>query len=128
MRNETLLKVIIAVFVVILIILGTFAYGNYARNKQAAQNKQNNQPTVDKPTQTPAPAPTPAPANSSSHQPASTPAPTASVTASQPSKAHTPATGGAQDAVIPATILAVAGYLLVKSRREKLAVSRSDRG
>jgi cytoskeletal protein RodZ len=129
MRNETLLKVIIAVFVIILIILGTFAYGNYARNKQSSQNKQNNQPTVNKPTETPAPAP--ATSNNTQHQPAAAPASTPaastpSTPATQPPKAQIPATG-AEGAVIPATILAVISYILVKSRRDKLVLSKSVR-
>lgn len=127
MRHETLLKIIIAVFAIILVILGTFAYGNFVRNKQANnQQTSDKQASTNKPTETPAAAPTPA--KDQPHQPAATPSPTTPpVSANQTPPARTPATGGAQDAVLPATILAVMGYILLKNKNLQAVVSKSSR-
>ncbi|MBA3679174.1 hypothetical protein H0W80_03225 [Candidatus Saccharibacteria bacterium] len=130
MRNETLLKVIIAVFAIILIVLATFVYGNIQRsnqNKQKSTNNSNqtsvktpdtiaqNQPNQSSQSgKSPTPTPTPAPS------PASKPAP---VVASPPAKANMPTTG-AGDAVIPMTILSVLAYIVLKKR--DLIVSKSQ--
>jgi len=133
MRNETLLKVIIAVFAIILIVLATFVYGNIQRSNQNKQKSTNNsnQTSVktldttgqDKPNQSsqpgqsgksPTTTPTPAPS------PASKPAP---VVTSPPAKANMPTTG-AGDAVIPMTILSVLAYIVLKKR--DLIVSKSQ--
>lgn len=129
MRNETLLKIIIGVFAIILIILGTFAYGNYVRSKQSSQNQANNQPTVNKPTETPSPAPAP---SNTTQQPANSPTnsaaqPVKPVTPTPATPAHTPATGAAGDAVVGATVIVVGVYLLRKSKQTPLVVSRSRR-
>lgn len=133
MRNETLLKVIIGVFAIILIILGTFVYGNFVRNKQTAQNNQanKNEAAVEKPNTVPEAAPAPAPAAPATTpaQPATTPAAPATTpvaTTAHP-KAEMPSTGGAQDGIIGATILAIAGYLFIKSRKSHVAISKSQR-
>jgi len=127
MRNETLLKIIIAVFAIILIILGTFAYGNYVRSKKSSQNQTNTQPTVNKPSETPAPAPAPSPNNTAQLPASNSATPTRPVTPTPTPPAHTPATGAAGDAVIGATVIAVGVYLLRKSKQPTLAVSRSRR-
>lgn len=123
MRNETLLKVIIGVFAIILIILGTFVYGNFVRNKQTTQNNQanKNEAAVEKPNTVPEPAPAPTPATTPA-APATTPV----ATTTHP-KAEMPSTGGAQDGIIGATILAIAVYLFVKSRKHHIAISKSQR-
>lgn len=126
MRNETLLKIIIGVFAIILIILGTFAYGNYVRSKQSNQNQANNQPTVNKPTETPAPAPAPSNNNQLPATKPTTP-PATPVVPSPTPPAHTPATGAADTAVLGATVLAVGIYLVRKSKQPTMSVSRSRR-
>ena len=130
MRNETLLKIIIGVFAIILIILGTFAYGNYVRSKQSSQNQANNQPTVNKPTETPAPAPAPAANNNNSQSNTPPPAnnqPAKPVTTQPATPAQTPATGAAGNAALGATVIAVGIYIVRRTKPSSLAFSRSKR-
>lgn len=131
MRNETLLKVIIAVFAIILIVLATFVYGNVQRSKQK-NSSNNNQASVqppatspDKPQQNTQPQsnakPTPPPVT------APTPPVSPPVVAAKPSSAQMPVTG-ASDAVIPMTILSVLGYLYYKgfARNRNQIISKSS--
>lgn len=130
MRNETLLKVIIAVFAIVLIVLATFVYGNVQRSKQKSSSS-NNQASVQPPANSPdksqsnnqqqaSPKPTTPPATTP------TPAPSAPVAPTQPATSNIPATG-ASDAVIPMTILSVLAYLYFKSstRNSSQIVSKS---
>lgn len=128
MRHETLLKVIIITFAIVLIILATFVYGNIQRSNQKKSTSDNqntvqtqtnsetskeNSSTSDKPTDQ----------NNQSTQNTKPSTPTAAPTpaASVPSTGATrsiPATG-ASDAVVPMTILSVLGYLYIKSKNNK---------
>jgi cytoskeletal protein RodZ len=138
-KNETLLKIVIGVFAIILIVLGTFAYGNMQRQKQKDQAKNNSaQVSSNTPTAQNAPA---QPQNQPSSpaapaKPATPPAtaakptPPATVTPSQPAGHPTiPSTGAETIVVIPATLLALLSYLYVKARRSNqyIAISKSQR-
>ncbi len=113
MRHETLLKVIIAFFGITLIVLATFVYGNVQRSKQKNQTAQTNQNQTNNQavntngsTASDAPKTNPAPASPT------TPAP---VAPTQPKTTNIPTTG-ADNPVLPMTILSVLGYLAYKSR------------
>lgn len=121
MRQDTLLRIIIAVFAIILIVLATFVYGNVARNKQKA-NTTNTAAVDDTQTTTS----TDQASNQTSSQ--STNTPTASTPSNQVSSNTTPTSGsssqtttipqtGPNGAVIPMTILSVLGYMYIKSRK-----------
>lgn len=121
-RHETLLKVIIIAFAIILIILATFVYGNIQRSNQKKSNS-NNQNTVQ--TQTSSEqtkegtATNDKPAedkNKSSNQPSTAPAPTPTPTPQSPSQNSTMPATGASDGVIPMTILSVLSYMYIKSK------------
>lgn len=118
MRHETVLKIIIGFFAIMLIVLATFVYGNVQRSKQKSQNnpstnteqaQQNNQSTPKNDTANPTPATPPAVVPTSPAQTSST---------------NIPATG-ANDAVLPSTILGVLGYIIYHER--KLIRSKSKR-
>lgn len=128
MRHETLLKVIIITFAIILIILATFVYGNIQRSNQK-KSSSNNQNTVQTQTNSePANDNTatndkPAEENKSSDQPAqqpsTNPTPTPAPAPQPPAQNSTIPATGAGDGVIPMTILSVLGYMYVKSKNSK---------
>ncbi len=109
MRHDTLLKVIIAVFGIILIVLATFVYGNVQRSKQKAQNNQpNNTTQTQEVSQTPTKNDNQANTNQApAAQSAKTP-----VAPTKPASTSIPNTGASGLAAIPMTIIAVLGYVL----------------
>lgn len=124
MRHETLLKIIIGVFAIMLIVLATFVYGNVQRSKQKANNTNTqstpspNQTAVDndKPA-TPSNNTTP-PVTAPSTQPTTPPVATAT-----PQSTNIPATG-ASDAVLPMTVLAILSFALYN--RKQVVYSKSQ--
>ena len=141
MRQERLFKLLVLGFIVIMLILGSFIYGNIVRNKQNKQASQPNQSTTgskdtvlnttnpdlpanankepNQPGQN-AKTPTPAPAQQGTNQGAApTPAPAQSSTPSPTQSNSTiPSTGVTLHyEAIPATILATLGYIYIKQRK-----------
>lgn len=122
MRNETLLKVIIAVFAIVLIVLATFVYGNVQRSKQKTSTGGNNQASVSTPNSATTTLPDQSVQPNQAPPAASKPAAPAPASAATPPVAPTPTktaampSTGAEGAVIPMTVLAVLGYILVTNR------------
>jgi len=126
MRHETLLRVIIATFAIILIVLATFVYGNVQRSKQKAstptnqatvENPSTSSTTQDQPTSNQSQPSTTKQDEPTASQPAQTQATpsTGNTNTTQPTTSI-PATGGGAG-VVPMTILSVLTYLYIKSRK-----------
>lgn len=130
MRNETLLKIIIAAFAIILIILATFVYGNIQRSKQKTKTTSN-QNTVQSP-QSSTQQNTDN-KNTEQNNSTSNPSSTTQPTQNQQSNSVSPSTTapsstqqnssipstGANDAVIPMTIVSTLGYVYIKNRKAR---------
>ncbi len=128
MRHETLLKVIIITFAIILIILATFVYGNIQRsnqkksssnNQNTVQTQTNSEPANDNTATNDKPAEENKSSNQPTQQPSTNPTPTPAPTSQPPVQNSTIPATGAGDGVIPMTILSVLGYMYVKSKNSK---------
>ncbi len=127
MRHETLLKIIIATFAIILIILGTFVYGNIQRSKQTnkggsnqatvqspKENENTNNSNSDTPTSN---TPTNQSSSNASQNSAPQSNPVAPTNTPAPNTTTNIPTTGANEAVIPMTVLSTLAYLTFRSRK-----------
>lgn len=142
MRQEKIFKLLVLGFIVIMLILGSFIYGNIVRNKQNKQASQPNQNTTgssdskanttnpnlpanankepNKPGQN-AKTPTPAPVQQGTNQaaPSTSTPPQSSTSAPAPQPSGTIPNTGVElhYEAIPATIMATLGYIYIKQRK-----------